>query len=167
MHIDAADGSEDVAEAIRATAADTEDAFRDTEEDEAMTRQALDLLNSQPLRARDGGAARGHATMVGRHASPRPRGAGRGRGARHRRRRGTASLSRGRGAAVVFEARKKGTGPTGRSSGSRRSGEVARPPDKLGAALSRRYEVHLDRRLERTLAMLLRLKDLRQGAIAG
>jgi hypothetical protein len=30
-----------------------------------------------------------------------------------------------------------------------------------------RYEVHLDRKLERTLSMLLRLKDLRQGAIAG
>jgi hypothetical protein len=43
VHIDAADGSEDVAEAVRATAADTEDAVRDMEEDEAMTRQALDL----------------------------------------------------------------------------------------------------------------------------
>jgi hypothetical protein len=29
-----------------------------------------------------------------------------------------------------------------------------------------RYEVHLDRKLERMLSMLLRLKDLRQGAIA-
>jgi transposase len=29
-----------------------------------------------------------------------------------------------------------------------------------------RYEVHLDRTLERTLIMLLRLKDLRQGAVA-
>jgi len=38
-------------------------------------------------------------------------------------------------------------------------------PDKL--ARLGRYEVHLDRKLERTLAMLLRLKDLRQGAIAG
>ena len=28
-----------------------------------------------------------------------------------------------------------------------------------------RYEVHLDRKLERMLAMLPRLKDLRQGAI--
>ena len=28
-----------------------------------------------------------------------------------------------------------------------------------------RYEVHLDRKLERMLAMLLRLKDLRQGAV--
>lgn len=35
-------------------------------------------------------------------------------------------------------------------------------PDKLERL--GRYEVHLDRKLERTLAMLLRLKDLRQGA---
>ena len=37
-------------------------------------------------------------------------------------------------------------------------------PDKLERL--GRYEVHLDRKLERTLAMLLRLKDLRQGTIA-
>ncbi len=30
-----------------------------------------------------------------------------------------------------------------------------------------RYEVHLDRKLERMLAILLRLKELRQGAIEG
>jgi len=30
-----------------------------------------------------------------------------------------------------------------------------------------RYEVHLDRKLERMLAMLLRLKDLRAGAVPG
>ena len=35
-------------------------------------------------------------------------------------------------------------------------------PDKLERL--GRYEVHLDRKLERTPAMLLRLKDLRQGA---
>jgi hypothetical protein len=38
-------------------------------------------------------------------------------------------------------------------------------PDKLERL--GRYEVHLDRKLERTLTMLLRLKDLRHGAIAG
>jgi hypothetical protein len=38
-------------------------------------------------------------------------------------------------------------------------------PDKLDRL--GRYEVHLDRKLERTLTMLLRLKDLRQGTIAG
>ena len=30
-----------------------------------------------------------------------------------------------------------------------------------------RYELHLDRKLERMLTMLLRLKDLRQGVVAG
>ena len=38
----------------------------------------------------------------------------------------------------------------------------ARNVERLG-----RYEVHLDRKLERMLAMLLRLKDLRQGTVAG
>ena len=38
-------------------------------------------------------------------------------------------------------------------------------PDKLERL--GRYEVHLDRKLERMLAMLLRLKDLRQGAVEG
>jgi len=38
-------------------------------------------------------------------------------------------------------------------------------PDKL--ARLGRYEVHLNRKLERMLAMLLRLKDLRQGTGAG
>ena len=37
-------------------------------------------------------------------------------------------------------------------------------PDKLERL--GRYEVHLDRKLERMLAMLLRLKDLRQGTVA-
>ena len=38
-------------------------------------------------------------------------------------------------------------------------------PDKLERL--GRYEVHLDRKLERMLTMLLRLKDLRQGVVAG
>ena len=38
-------------------------------------------------------------------------------------------------------------------------------PDKLERL--GRYEVHLDRKLERMLAMLLRLKDLRQETVAG
>ena len=36
-------------------------------------------------------------------------------------------------------------------------------PDKLERL--GRYEVHLDRKLERMLSMLLRLKDLRAGAV--
>ena len=42
---------------------------------------------------------------------------------------------------------------------------LARDPDRLEGLA--RCEVHLDRKLERMLAMLLRLKDLRQGAIEG
>ncbi len=38
-------------------------------------------------------------------------------------------------------------------------------PSKLEAL--GRYEVHLDRKLERMLAMLFRLKDLRQGGVEG
>ena len=38
-------------------------------------------------------------------------------------------------------------------------------PDRLEGLA--RYEVHLDRKLERMLAMLLRLKDLRQGTVDG
>ncbi len=38
-------------------------------------------------------------------------------------------------------------------------------PDKLERL--GRYEVHLDRKLERMLAMLLRLTDLRQAAVDG
>jgi hypothetical protein len=47
------------------------------------------------------------------------------------------------------------------------------PPARLGHFLLHRpeglarYEVHLDRKLERMLAMLLRLKDLRQGTVEG
>ena len=38
-------------------------------------------------------------------------------------------------------------------------------PDKLERLA--RYEVHLDRKLERMLAMLLRLKDLRRATVGG
>ena len=51
---------------------------------------------------------------------------------------------------------------------------TAQPKKTFGEALDihkleqlSRYEVHLDRKLERMLSMLLRLKDLRQGTLAG
>ena len=158
--------SEDVADAIRATAADTEDDIRDMQEDEAMTRRALDLLGSRrndPYEAALGGAARGHAAMVGRHASPRPRRAGRGRGAAHRRPpRACAAFSRARCCRGSRRARRNW--PTARLIREQAFGESL-DPDKLERL--GRYEVHLDRKFERMLSMLLRLKDLRQGAIAG
>ena len=44
--------------------------------------------------------------------------------------------------------------------------EAAKYLKRRGLMLGR-YEVHLDRKLERMLIMLLRLKDLRQGVVAG
>ena len=46
VHLDATDQSECVIDAIRATAAKTEDDMREMHEDEAMTRRAFDLLDS-------------------------------------------------------------------------------------------------------------------------
>ena len=46
MHLDATEQSESVVDAIRATAAGTEGDVRQMQEDEAMTRRALDLLGS-------------------------------------------------------------------------------------------------------------------------
>ena len=47
VHLDATDQSERVVDAIRATAADTEDDIADMEEDETMTKHALELLKSR------------------------------------------------------------------------------------------------------------------------
>src|SRR5690349_19198173 len=47
VHLDATDQSERVVDAIRATASDTDDDIREMDEDEAMTRRALDLLGSR------------------------------------------------------------------------------------------------------------------------
>ena len=165
MHIDAADGSEDVAEAIRATTAETEDAVRDMQEDEAMTRQALDLLNSgrnDPYEAATAALrentqqwwadtlALGPAEL---EEDDEPATAD------------AEGLRRFLEGEVLpwFEARKKelANRPLIREQAFGESLD----PDKLERL--GRYEVHLDRKLERMLAMLLRLKDLRQGAIAG
>jgi hypothetical protein len=164
-HLAATDGSEDVAEAIRATAADTKDAVRDMQEDEAMTRQALDVLNSrrndpyeaalETLRedteqwwadrlARD-------PAELGEDEEPATADA--------------EGLRRFLEGEVLpwFEARKKelASRPLIRAQAFGESLD----PDKLERL--GRYEVHLDRKFERMLAMLLRLKDLRQGAFAG
>jgi hypothetical protein len=58
VHIDATDGSEDVGEAVRATAADTEEDVRDTQEDEAMKRSGATL-----------GSARSRTSPSGRWSS--------------------------------------------------------------------------------------------------
>ena len=165
VHLDATDQSERVVDAIRATAADTDDDIREMNEDEAMTRRALHLLGSRrndryeaavtALRAdtRDWWAdmlVRDPDELDDGEEPATPDEAG---------------LRRFLEGNVLpwFETRKKelANRPLIRDQAF---GE-ALDPDKLERL--GRYEVHLDRKLERMLSMLLRLKDLRAGAVPG
>ena len=81
VHLDAADQSERVVDAIRATATDTEEEIVEMAADEAMTRRALDVLGTSRnvrVRGRAGGAARGYARLVGGDVRARSRRTGGG-----------------------------------------------------------------------------------------
>jgi hypothetical protein len=161
VHLDATDQSERVIDAIRATAAKTEDDMREMHEDEAMTRRAVDLLDSPRNDAyeaalaalRDDTQAWWADTLtrdpdeLDRDETPAKADA--------------ESLRRFLEGKVMpwFETRRKEL--ANRPLIREQAFGEALDPDKLERL--GRYEVHLDRKLERMLAMLLRLKDLRQG----
>jgi hypothetical protein len=165
VHLDSIDESWDVGEAIRATTVDTEDDIRDTEEDEAETRRALDLLGSHRNDAYEAALAalredtqKWWADLLARDPDELDEGE----------KPATADSDGLRGflegeALPLLENRKKelANRPLIREQAFGESLD----PDKLERL--GRYEVHLDRKLERTLAMLLRLKDLRQETIEG
>jgi acyl-CoA synthetase (NDP forming) len=165
VHLDVADQSERVVDAIRATADDTAQDIAEMEADEGMTRNALDLLGSRrndhfeaalaALRedtrawwaatlARDPDELEEDEAPVTADAE---------------------GLRRFLEAEVLpwFETRKKEL--ANRPLIREQAFGEALDPDKLERL--GRYEVHLDRKLERMLTMLLRLKDLRQETIAG
>jgi len=160
-HLGATGESSQTVDAVRATAEDTAADLADLEADEAMTRRALDLLGSRRNDAYEAAlAALREDTQewwadvlacdpdeLEEDEVP-----------------GTADaegLHRFLEAEVLpwFENRKKelANRPLVRAQAF---GEALDPDKLVGLA---RYEVHLDRKLERMLAMLLRLKDLRQG----
>ena len=163
VHLDAIDESWDVAEAIRTTSADTEDDIRDMKEDEAETRRALDMLGSRRNDAYEAALAalredtqKWWADLLARNPDELDEGE----------KPATADSDGLRGfledeVLPWLENRKKElvNRPLVREQAF---GELL-DPDKLERL--GRYEVHLDRKLERMLAMLLRLKDLRQGTI--
>ena len=106
VHLDTTGQSERVVDAIRATAADTEEDIADMAADEAMTRRALELLGSKRNDAYEAALAALRedtqawwADMLARD----PDETWRRRRASHRRCRGPAPLPRRRGAAVVRE----------------------------------------------------------------
>jgi len=165
VHLDTTDQSERVADAIRSTAVDTANDLADMEADEAMTRRSLEIL----------GSARKDAYEAALAAL----------------REDTREWWADELACSPDELEEDEAPATADVEGLRRflqdqvlpwfdtrRKELANRPlireQAFGEALDcnrlerlSRYEVRLDRKLERMLAMLLRLKDLRQGAIPG
>jgi hypothetical protein len=163
--VDVEGQSQWVVNAIRATAADTEEAIRELQELEAMTHRAIKLLGSESSDAYQAALAAlredvraGWATVLAR---------------------GPDELEEGEEPATanVEGLRRFLEGEVQRWRVNRNNELAVRPqireqafgealdPDRLERLA--RYEVHLDRKFERVLAMLLRLKDLRQGTVAG
>jgi hypothetical protein len=165
VHLDTTGQSERVVDAIRAMAADTDEDIADMEADEAMTRRALELLSSKRNDAyeaalaalRDDTQAWWTDTLA---CDPEELGEGEEPATAD-----VEGLRRFLEGEVLrwFENRKKelANRPLIREQAF---GEALDPNklERLG-----RYEVHLDRKLERMLTMLLRLKDLRRSVVEG
>jgi hypothetical protein len=165
VHLGATDQSERVVDALRATASDTEDDVREMQDDEAMTRRALDALGSRRNDAYEvalaalredtqewwAGVLACDPDELEDDEVPATA--------------DTDGLRRFLEAEVLpwFENRKKEL--ANRPLIREQAFGEALDPDKLERLA--RYEVHIDRKLERMLAMLLRLKDLRRGATEG
>ncbi|MBM3567325.1 MAG: hypothetical protein FJX46_01065 [Alphaproteobacteria bacterium] len=165
VHLDATDQSERVVDAIHTTAGDIKDDIREMDEGEAMTRRALDLLGScrndrydSALAALRGDTRDWWADMLARDPEDLDEG-------EEPATPDEAGLRRFLEGTVMpwFDGRKKelANRPLIREQAFGESLD----PDKLQRL--GRYEVHLDRKLERMLTMLLRLKDLRAGAVPG
>ncbi len=165
VHLDTTGQSERVVDAIRATAADTEEDIADMTVDEAMTHRALDLLVSKRNDAYEAALAGLREDTQAWWADTLAR--------------DPDELGEGEEPATAdvealrrfiedevlpwFENRKKEL--ANRPLIREQAFGEALDPDKLERLA--RYEVHLDRKLERMLAMLLRLKDLRRATVEG
>src|SRR6516162_4891501 len=162
---DMADMDERVVDAIRATAADTQEDMADMAADEAMTRRALELLGSKRNDAYEAGLAAlrkdtqplwadrlaRDPDKLGEDEQPKPATAD------------VEGLRRFLEGEVLpwFDNRRKEL--VNRPLIREQAFGEALDPDKLERL--GRYEIHLDRKLERMLAMLLRLKDLRREPV--
>ena len=162
VHLEADEESESAGEAVRSTAADAEEEIGDMQRDEAMTRRALDLLGSGRNDRYDAALAALREDTRDWWAdclAPDPDELDEGEEPADE-----TGLRRFLEDTVMpwFETRKKEL--ANRPLIREQAFGEALDPDKLERL--GRYEVHLDRKLERMLSMLLRLKDLRQGTIA-
>jgi hypothetical protein len=160
VHLDATDQSERVVDAIRATAIDTEEDIREMQEGEAMTRRALDLLSSRRNDAYEDALAVLREDTQAWWAEVLER------DPEELEEDEAPATADAKGLRLFLEAEVLPLFET-------RKKELANRPlireQAFGEALDAdkleqlgRYEVHLDRKLERMLTMLVRLKELRQ-----
>jgi hypothetical protein len=160
-HLDAADQSECVSAAVRATAADTDEDMADVAADETVTRRALELLASKRNDAYEVALAALREDTQAWWTDVLARDPDELEEDEQPATADVEGLRRFLEGEVLawFENRRKelDNRPLIREQAL---GE-ALDPDKLERL--GRYEVHLDRKLERMLAMLLRLKELRRG----
>ena len=161
-HIMKADDSMDVSEAVRLSPTETENELRELDEDEAMTRRAVEILELRRNDAYEAALTELREDTKGWWADVL---AGDEAALDENEEPGTADVGGLRrfieGKVLPwFENRKEEIGrrPLLREQAF---GELL-DPDKLERL--GRYEVHLDRKLERMLSMLFRLKELRRGA---
>lgn len=165
VHLDATEQSERVVDAIRATTADTEEDIAEMAADEAMTRRALDLLGSRRNDAYEAALAAVREDTRDWWAEVLARDPDELEEDEAPATADAEGLRRFLEAKVLpwFETRNKEL--ANRPLIREQAFGEALDPDKLERL--GRYEVHLDRKLERMLSMLLRLKDLRRGTVEG
>jgi hypothetical protein len=155
--------SEEVSDVISVTATDTEAELADIATDEAITRRALDLLRSRRKDAYEAALAALHVDTQTRWAEVLARDPD------------DLEEDEAPAAANVEGLRRFLEGEVLRWFETRRKELANRPlirEQAFGEALDPdkverlgRYEVHLDRKLERMLIMLVRLKELRQRTV--
>jgi hypothetical protein len=163
VHLDTSGQSERVVDALRATAADTQEDMTDTAADEAMTRDALELLGSKRNDAYEASLAalrEDTQTWWGDTLAADPDELGEGKEPATADVEGLRRFLEGE-VLPWFENRQKelANRPLIREQAF---GDALDPKKLEGLG---RYEVHLDRKLERMLTMLLRLKDLRRTTV--
>jgi hypothetical protein len=162
VHLDAAAHSEWVVNAIRATASDTEEDIAEMAADEAMTRRALDLLGTKRNDAYEAALAALREDTQAWWADVLASDPDELEEDEEPATADAEGLRRFLEEEVLpwFENRKKEL--ANRPLIREQAFGEALDPDKLERL--GRYEVHLDRKLERMLTMLLRLKELRRSA---
>ena len=161
VHLDTTNQSESVVDAIRASATDTDEDIADMEADKAMTRRALKLLGSKRNDAYEAALAELRDDTKAWWADVLARKLDEIEEGEEPSTADVECLRRFLEGEVLpwFDNRKKEL--ENRPLIREQAFGEALDPDKLERL--GRYEVHLDRKLERMLSMLLRLKDLRRA----